>query len=217
MDSYAHSLPIINMASMESQNVIVASKNPLKIQATKTAFDRMFPDGNFTFGGRSASSGVADQPLSDQETLQGAMNRARNAQATEPEATYWVGLEGGVHTLDGEMQVFEWIVVLHRDGTMGRARTGALPLPQETAKLVRSGMELGDADNLVYKKKNSRQEMGTVGNLTGGLITRQSFFEDTIVLALIPFKNTHLTFGKEVAVKEPGQLSASEAGDYHAR
>ncbi|XWW96978.1 hypothetical protein V2A60_004958 [Cordyceps javanica] len=179
------------------RNVIVASKNPLKLQATKDGFTRMFPDGDFAFDGRSVGSGVADQPLSDQETLQGALNRARGAQELEPAAAYWVGLEGGVHTADGEVLAFAWIVVLGRDGKAGRARTGSYFLPQETAKLLRDGLELGDADNLLHGKTNSKHQTGTVGILTGDLITRQSIYADTVVLALIPFKNTQLTFGKE--------------------
>lgn len=185
-----------------ARTIIVASKNPLKLQATQDGFTRMFPDGNFTFAGHSVASGVPDQPLTDQETLQGALNRARGAQALEPTAAYWVGLEGGVHTVDGETQAFAWIVVLGRDGTMGRGRTGTFFLPQETTRLLRDGLELGDADNQLYDKTNSKHQTGTVGILTGDLITRRSYYAEAVVLALIPFKNTQLTFGKEQAGEE---------------
>lgn len=187
------------MAETIDRTVIVASTNPLKLQAAQDGFTRMFPDGNFTFHGRSVGSGVPDQPLTDQETLQGALNRARNAQRLEPAATYWIGLEGGVHTVDGETQAFAWIVVLGRDGAMGRARTGTFFLPQKTTKLLRSGLELGDADNRLYNKTNSKHQTGTVGILTGDLITRRSYYAEAVVLALIPFRNTQLAFGKEQA------------------
>lgn len=195
-----------------SRDIIVSSKNPVKIGATKDGFARMFPDGDFAFRGVSVPSGVAEQPLSDNETLQGAINRARNAKELEPAAMYWVGLEGGVHTADGEMQVFAWIVVLGHDGKMGRARTGSFFLPLETTKLMRTGLELGEADNILYNKTNSKQQTGTVGILTDNLITRQSFYADTVVLALIPFKNTQLTFGKEATDEqsEPDQSAAIE-------
>ncbi|KAJ3491282.1 hypothetical protein NLG97_g5623 [Lecanicillium saksenae] len=190
------------------RTVIVASKNPLKIGATTDGFTRMFPDGNFDFKGCSVGSGVSDQPLTDQETLQGALNRARNAQELEPAAMYWVGLEGGVQTVDNEVQAFAWIVVLGRDNKMGRARTSTFFLPQETTKLLRSGLELGDADNLLYGKTNSKHQTGTVGILTGDLITRQSYYAEAVVLALIPFKNTQLTFGPDPAGEESGKPAA---------
>ena len=45
------------------KKVIIASKNPVKINATKTAFEDVFTDG-FEFEGISTDSLVSDQPLS---------------------------------------------------------------------------------------------------------------------------------------------------------
>ncbi|KAM3512308.1 hypothetical protein MY11210_004021 [Beauveria gryllotalpidicola] len=196
---------------MTGRNVIVASKNPLKMLATQEGFKRMFPDADFAFEARAVGSGVADQPLSDQETLQGALTRARNARELAPAAMYCVGLEGGVHTTaEGEVQAFAWIVVLAHDGTVGRARTATFFLPRETTELLRGGLELGDADNLLHGKTNSKHQTGTVGILTGDAITRQSYYAEAVVLALVPFKNTQLTFGNESGSvgSEPGQLAA---------
>lgn len=56
------------------------------------------------------SSGVPDQPLNDddEETLQGALNQARNARDVEPNALCWIGLEGRVDAKDdhGPVQSF---------------------------------------------------------------------------------------------------------------
>ncbi|OAA74253.1 NTPase [Cordyceps fumosorosea ARSEF 2679] len=183
------------------RNVIVASKNPLKLQATRDGFARIFPDNSFAFQGRSVASNVADQPLSDDETLRGALNRARNARTLEPAAAYWVGLEGGVHPEGGdgdEVQSFAWIVVLGRDGEIGRARTATFFLPRETVRLMREeGLELGEADNRLHGRTDSKHETGTVGILTGDVVTRRSYYAEAVVLALIPFRNAQLTFGKE--------------------
>lgn len=51
------------------KKVIVASKNPVKINATQSAFEKMFPDEEFSFEGISVPSGVSDQPMSEDETL----------------------------------------------------------------------------------------------------------------------------------------------------
>ncbi|ATY64229.1 NTPase [Cordyceps militaris] len=189
---------------MAGRTVIVASKNPLKALATEDGFNKMFPDGRFTFEAVSTESGVAVQPLSDEETLRGAVNRARNARALAPVAEYWVGLEGGV---DGgeEVQAFAWIAVLHRDGSLGRARTATFFLPRETTRLLRDGLELGDADNVLHGRTNSKHETGTVGILTGDVVTRRSYYAEAVVLALIPFKNKQLTFGTD---QRPGEVPA---------
>ncbi|KAJ6443472.1 NTPase [Purpureocillium lavendulum] len=220
--------------------VIVSSKNPVKIGAARQGFAQMFPGAGFDIRGLSVPSGVPDQPFSDQETLDGATNRANNARAAAPDADYWVGIEGGVddgarHADDpqaaagagagagaareqgthhhqgsaagadgmtaaataaagGPIESFAWVVVVGKDGRVGRARTAAYYLPEETAKLLREGMELGHADDLIHGRTNSKQHSGSVGILTDDAVDRAGYYTQAVVLALIPFKNPKLTF-----------------------
>ena len=48
--------------------VIVASKNPVKIEATRIGFQKMFPEQELEVIGISAPSDVNDQPMSREET-----------------------------------------------------------------------------------------------------------------------------------------------------
>lgn len=173
--------------------IIVASTNPVKIQSAVLGFQRMFPDEIFQAEGVSAPSGVRAQPIGDAETLQGALNRARHVRDLVLNADYWVGIEGGVGEDEGGMLVFAWVVVLTREKT-GKSRTGAFYLPEEVVRLVREGMELGHADDAVFGRSNSKQEDGSVGLLTGGVIDRTLYYEHAVILALIPFVNPQLTF-----------------------
>ena len=154
----------------------------------------MFPSETFTAEGISVPSGVNDQPMTDTETLQGAFNRANNVRAAHPTADYWVGIEGGCEEKHGELWTFAWVVVL-RAASVGKARTGAFMLPLEVANLVRSGIELGIADDQVFGRSNSKQTNGAVGLLTADLINRQQYYEHAVVLALVPFKNPNLSWG----------------------
>ncbi len=154
----------------------------------------MFPLESYTLEGISVPSNVSDQPMTDEETLQGALNRAANIRAAHPTADYWVGIEGGCEEKHGELWTFAWVVVL-QGGVSGKARTGAFMLPQEVANLVRSGVELGHADDQVFGRSNSKQTNGAVGLLTADLIDRQRYYEHAVVLALIPFKNDNLSWG----------------------
>lgn len=180
------------------KTIVVASTNPVKIQSALLGFQRMFPDEVFHAEGVAAPSGVPDQPTGDAETLQGALARASAARDLAPQGSYWVGIEGGV-TDDGSsdaaggMMAFAWVVVLTRD-RIGKSRTGAFYLPDEIARLVRGGMELGHADDVVFGRSNSKQQDGSVGLLTGGVIDRTLYYEHAVVLALIPFLNPHLSF-----------------------
>lgn len=179
--------------------VVVASQNPVKLQAVRKGFERMFPAQRFELQGVSAPSGVDDQPASNAETLRGAMNRAQAASQAQPLADYWVGVEGGIEEQDGEhgsehgseMAAFAWIVVLSRQG-MGKGRTGTFFLPSRVADLIRQGMELGEADDIVFGRSNSKQENGAIGLLTGNVVDRAQLYEQAVVLALTPFKNPAL-------------------------
>ena len=178
------------------KSIVVASINPVKILAALEGFKHMFPDQHFSATGVTVPSGVSDQPLSDQETLQGAMNRACTARDGHP-ADYWIGIEGGLELVHGEMECFAWIVVLSRE-RMGKSRTATFFLPQEVSALVKQGLELGDADDRVFGLSNSKQQNGSIGILTDDVITRASYYEHAVMMALVPFKNPTLTFGQGV-------------------
>lgn len=175
------------------QKIIVASKNPVKIQAAFDGFRQMFPNEQFEVEGISVASGVSDQPMSNAETLQGARQRVESAYAAHTAADFWVGIEGGVEEMRiGEMEAFAWIVVKSKDGQTGRGRTAAFFLPPRVAELIREGKELGEADDIVFGKINSKQDNGAVGLLTDNIIHRQHYYTHATVLALIPFKNRDL-------------------------
>lgn len=173
-------------------SVVVASQNPVKIKATKVGFAKMFPNKAFKVTGVSATSGVSDQPMTNIETLKGATNRAKNARRLEPKADYWVGIEGGLEEVNKEMECFAWVVVRSKSGNVGKGKTGTFILPKKIVRLIKRGKELGEADDIVFNRTNSKQENGSVGILTGDVLTRTDFYEPAVVLALIPFKNPDL-------------------------
>ena len=173
------------------KKIIVASKNPVKISATKMAFEKMFPDQEFEIEGVSVSSGVSDQPMNSEETKQGAINRANNAEKAFPDADFWIGIEGGVEDEGEAMSCFAWIAVTSPTQT-GFAQSGTFYQPKKVAELVRAGKELGDADDIVFNDNNSKQKYGSVGILTNKIIDRETFYVDAVVLALIPFVHPDL-------------------------
>ncbi|MEK7541494.1 MAG: inosine/xanthosine triphosphatase [Patescibacteria group bacterium] len=175
------------------KKVVVASTNPVKLRAVAEAFARMFPEATYGVEGISVSSGVSDQPTSDAETKAGAWNRACRAADTAA-GDFWVGIEGGVEEHAEGMVAFAWVVVRSADGRIGRGRTGAFFLPPQVAGLIRDGKELGDADDIVFGRVNSKQENGAVGILTDNAVDRQSHYEKAVIMALIPFKNEQLYF-----------------------
>lgn len=166
--------------------IILASQNPVKLNATRNGFSQIFPDVELDIETVSVPSGVADQPMTDDETRRGARNRANGARSCRPEADYWIGLEGGLEPDGDRLSAFAWAAVASHE-KLGESRTASFHLPKAVADLVRSGKELGVADDIVFGHSNSKQKGGAVGLLTEGVIDRAQLYEPAVSLALIPF------------------------------
>ena len=167
--------------------VVVTSHNPVKIAAVRQAFQARFPLHEIQTVVLQVDSGVADQPMSDDETRQGARNRVAHAMLKMPEADYWVGLEGGLDFFDQHLMAFAWMVIARSDNRSSETRSATLPLPPRVQALISGGLELGEANDRVFSTLNSKQGGGAYGLLTDGLITRESIYTQTLILALVPF------------------------------
>ena len=175
---------------MEEIKVLVGSENPVKVQCTQQAFQKVFPNHKIIVEGLSVPSGVSDQPMTDKETLQGAKNRIDALKALR-KSYYYVGIEGGLETVDNDMEAFAWVCIEHQE-RFGKARTATFQLPEKIKALIDQGVELGVADDMVFNRKNSKQGNGAVGILTHSLIDRAQYYEPAVILALIPFINNTL-------------------------
>ncbi len=169
--------------------IIVASKNPAKLEAVRQAFATVMPGRELHIEGLSVDSGVKEQPDSDEETRQGSINRASAARTACPEADFWVGLEGGLERISDQWLASAWMAVLDAQGRLGIARTPTLPLPPAVEALLKQGLELGEANDRVFATHNSKQKGGAFGLLTGGRMTRGGVYAQTLELAMIPLLN----------------------------
>ncbi len=175
------------------KKIVVASLNPVKINAVQQGFAQMFPELEFVVDGVRVNSGVAAQPMGDQETLTGAKNRAENAVEQAPQADFWVGIEGGLTKEPDKTQVYAWVYIKTKD-KVGQAKTGTFFLPAQVVNLVEQGLELGDAIDQAFAKNNHKQKGGAISILTDNVITRTQLYVQPVIFALIPFKKKQLNF-----------------------
>lgn len=166
------------------KNVIIASLNPAKINAVKSAFQSAFSDTDFEFTGVSVPSGVADQPMSNDETYQGAVNRVHNATQAQPNADFYVGLEAGIE----RNVTFAWMVI-ESNRQRGESRSASLMLPPAVLEKLEHANELGDVMDEVFGTDNIKQKGGAIGLLTHNQLSRSSVYHQALILALIPFVN----------------------------
>ena len=181
-----------------SLKIVVGSLNKVKVNAAKSGFNEILKDSDINFEciAYNAPSGVPDQPMGDDETLQGAKNRAlfcynKFVEDNNNNEPYFAcGMEGGLTDENNVMTCYAYIVLLkkvNKKFKYGISRTASFEIPQKMANLVRNGKELGDADDEIFNKINSKQNDGTVGQLSNGLINRTQYYTPAVILAHVRF------------------------------
>lgn len=149
--------------------------NNTKIEAVKEVFpsDRIMS--------YSAESSVSAQPFSDEETRNGAINRAKDSVAMNPDAM-GIGLEGGVMDIEGQLFLCNWGAMIDLKKTVHTASGARILLPKEISTPLRDGIELGDIMDSYAKKQGVRQNEGAIGIFTKNLVSRKNMFLHVVTL-----------------------------------
>src|SRR5947209_934072 len=104
----------------------VGSTNPAKLEAVHRALGRLAP--GCTVEGVHVPTGVAAQPVGDDETRHGARTRAQSAlDLTGADVAF--GLEGGIEFKGDDPWLLSWVAAIDRDGRSGEASGLRMPLP----------------------------------------------------------------------------------------
>ncbi len=167
--------------------VLVASRNPVKLRACQQAFTHVFPLETQEVTGIEVKSGVSAQPSGIEETRQGAQNRVQALLQSRFNADYYVGIEGGITQIETRIYAFAWIVISNGK-QIADACTAHFPLPDKLTALIKQGLELGDANDIVFGEQNSKQKGGAIGLLTAGSISRAALYVPAVEMAMIPFR-----------------------------
>lgn len=171
--------------------VAIGSKNRVKIACVEEAFKKVWPERDFIFEGVEVSSSVPDQPMSDEESITGATNRAKRA-LEKTHADFGVGLEGGLQQTSGEWYDCGWIVVVDTKGMKGIGSTIKMAVPAKMIELIQQGKELGDVVDIVFGQHNSKQSGGHFGLMSNNIITRKDGYRDGVISALVAFLHPDL-------------------------
>lgn len=177
--------------------IIVGSKNGAKVNAVLRGAVVYWPHASVN--GEDVESGVAGQPMGWDETVQGAVNRARAAFALGG-CDLGVGLEGGVVELAGRM-VLLGVVAVHDGRQDSAVPTIGTPLPETWAEALRNGEELGPY--LAKLHAAYGRNTGAMPFLTNDVVLREDVFCQAVKGALAPWVNPEAyivaTYDEEVA------------------
>jgi inosine/xanthosine triphosphatase len=182
--------------------VAVGSARKPKLAAVHEALEGLAgllsPNSALEIIGVEVESGVNRTPLSREESMCGARQRAETLQkialGEKKPWNYFVGLEGGLDSIseNGLRRVFleSWVYV--SDGTRGHfGRSGAVELPDSLAEEVFvRGTDLSVAIDRFAGGAGIRDGQGAWGVLSGNKITRQEAFRVALIAAFAPFFNS---------------------------
>ncbi|MFT8322839.1 MAG: DUF84 family protein [Bacillus sp. (in: firmicutes)] len=152
--------------------ICIGTKNPAKIAAVKEGFQF---NKEAEFLPLDISSCVSDQPFSDEETIRGAVNRAKGA-VMEGHGDIGIGLEGGVQPAKEGIYLCNWGALATKEGHIFTGGGARLLLPKELESDLLAGGELGDIIDRYAKKLNVRHNEGAIGILTNGKVSRSAMF-----------------------------------------
>ncbi len=171
--------------------VAVGSKNPAKTLGTRKAFSRFFPDAEFKEVDTTPS--VRAQPLNLDETIQGALQRAKLALGLSEEVDFGVGIEAGLVAFENEHLNMQVAAIMDRRGRFTLGSSSGFMVPG----LVVRQMQVGGAELDRFAKgltdtEKVREEDGVVYHLTKGAVSRLDMTEQCVGMALVPWLNKDL-------------------------
>lgn len=172
----------------------VGTMNRAKVDAVKETI----AEYEFLCGARVHSSEVlsevSDHPKSLDETITGAMNRARNAFGN---CDLSIGIESGLmkvpHTKTGYMDVAACVIYDGKEFHIGLSC--AFEYPKEITRLIfEEGLNASEAANKTNLTANENivSAEGIIGILTKGKVTRKDYTKQSLTMALIHLEHPHL-------------------------
>lgn len=195
---------------MRTWQIAVGSARRPKLNAVIEAASVIAPllgEGSMDVTGYEVESGVSHTPLSREELMEGARQRAETLQtklrSSGTTADFFVGVEGGLNVAveNGGRRVFleSWAYV--SDGTHGHfGCSGSIELPEALAEKVLShGRELSVAIDEFAGAVGIRDGQGAWGILSRNLISRQESFRRAVEVAFAPFYNAKMYCAKNAA------------------
>ncbi len=169
------------------RNIFLGTTSQVKLDIVKSLLGE-----NYNVIPTNVDSGVTDQPLDEETTIQGAITRAKRAIHSQQAYEFSIGLEGGLTKIN---ELYYLVCVAALIDCAGNVYVGIsrkLPLPKEVSNKVENGKQFGE----VIRKfmKDAKETSPSFIEHIQELIDRKNSFSEALNNALLIYK-----FNKEFA------------------
>lgn len=172
----------------------IGTENPSKIGALTEVLQEYHLIADSEVMGFAVHSGVIDQPLTLDQTMLGAENRAKACYT--PNCLFSVGIESGFleapRARGGLMEVT--VCAIYDGHNLHHGFSSSFNCPERIMKHILDGKDLNDAAYLAGYTTNPEigKSEGIVGVLTKGRVTRKEYTMQALRMALIHVENQTL-------------------------
>jgi inosine/xanthosine triphosphatase len=166
----------------------IGSTNKAKVEAVSELLQEYPHLKEAHVEGFKADSNVSDQPKTLDETIKGAMNRARHSYN---ECDYSIGLESGLmvvpNTKSGYMDVCVCAIYDGEEFHLGLSSAWEFPDKKVMDIIIHEGLDMSQAINKAGMTSNPNigAAEGAIGLLTKGKVDRKEYTKQALRMALI--------------------------------
>ncbi|OGY12215.1 MAG: hypothetical protein A3A58_00580 [Candidatus Blackburnbacteria bacterium RIFCSPLOWO2_01_FULL_41_27] len=133
------------------------------------------------------SSGITDQPLDEETTITGAINRAQTIRERNIKSDLFVGLEGGLSLIHNNYFLVCVVALINKKGDLFLGISSKLRLPKEVSEKIKKGERFG---NVVREYQHKNKNDSVLYKFTECLINRKKLFSEAISNACAEYRNS---------------------------
>jgi inosine/xanthosine triphosphatase len=167
------------------ERAVVATGNEMKVRAAKKAFSMI---GITRVERIDAETGIPPQPIGLEETLIGALKRSIHAWRN-CEGCFGAGVESGLLPYPSPTGyiIQQVAVVVSPDGKVSLGTSQGFELYSHEANIVSTGTELSKVASSYRKFTVIKENLGYIGYMTHGIVTRFDLTVQAFLMALKPW------------------------------
>lgn len=161
---------------------VIGTANSDKVKATQVVLDALLQDA--VVKGVEVSSGVSESPWNE-ETKQGAFNRADKLLTLFPTTDYTIGLEAGLSERFDDVFEEVWCCLKSKTKTVYGYSSGLKVPDYITSRMKQEKLKHYEVMRLLRKELGQPNDRDTWGNYSHKMLVRSVGFEEALRNALV--------------------------------